>query len=332
VGMSQKLILWLSYAYHAFPNVPYIIKGDDDAYLKVPQYLSDIRYVRGGLKKRFNAFPDSGASASVLCPAVQADARYGVHNTECLYGGSLRRFRGCHFAAGMTFLISRHLIGVLLARTYAAGTVNNLRLATGDFTYAWRHLYLKQMFHHEDIMLGMWLKSRHTQASKVCLHGKVNYMWEGRGRFHDMHRGKVHNVTWSTVVAHRCSPADAYFLQHYFRNEYSLSNMSAVSLSFTVESPEAEVGTAPLGMSREEAAQALATKWAQTQKKRFAQDTRLRAVVGWDDMPSAVWTHATSATPLFAVAAVDRVAVYDVKYRRWMHQSSMVFDGFVARV
>ncbi|KPI82473.1 phosphoglycan beta 13 galactosyltransferase 7 (SCG7), partial [Leptomonas seymouri] len=38
VGMTQKLILWLEYAYHAFPDVPYIMKGDDDTYLKVPQF------------------------------------------------------------------------------------------------------------------------------------------------------------------------------------------------------------------------------------------------------------------------------------------------------
>ncbi|KAL7711030.1 phosphoglycan beta 1 3 galactosyltransferase 5 (SCG5) [Lotmaria passim] len=52
VGMSQKLILWLEYAYHAFPDVPYIMKGDDDTYLKVPQFLNDVRYIQRGRSGR----------------------------------------------------------------------------------------------------------------------------------------------------------------------------------------------------------------------------------------------------------------------------------------
>ncbi|CBH13799.1 UDP-Gal or UDP-GlcNAc-dependent glycosyltransferase, putative [Trypanosoma brucei gambiense DAL972] len=48
--MSRKTFLWLQFAVTAFPNVSYIVKGDDDVFVRVPQYLADLRVMpRNGL-------------------------------------------------------------------------------------------------------------------------------------------------------------------------------------------------------------------------------------------------------------------------------------------
>ncbi|ORC84481.1 putative UDP-Gal or UDP-GlcNAc-dependent glycosyltransferase [Trypanosoma theileri] len=41
--MSRKTFLWFDLALQVFPNVSYITKGDDDIFLRVPQFLSDLR-------------------------------------------------------------------------------------------------------------------------------------------------------------------------------------------------------------------------------------------------------------------------------------------------
>ncbi|CBH10849.1 UDP-Gal or UDP-GlcNAc-dependent glycosyltransferase, putative [Trypanosoma brucei gambiense DAL972] len=50
VAMSRKTYLWLRFALHMFPNVSYIVKGDDDIFIRVPKYLADLRVMpRHGL-------------------------------------------------------------------------------------------------------------------------------------------------------------------------------------------------------------------------------------------------------------------------------------------
>ncbi|EKF38069.1 UDP-Gal or UDP-GlcNAc-dependent glycosyltransferase, putative, partial [Trypanosoma cruzi marinkellei] len=43
IGMSRKTYFWFDFALRLFPTVPYIAKGDDDMFLRVPQYLVDLR-------------------------------------------------------------------------------------------------------------------------------------------------------------------------------------------------------------------------------------------------------------------------------------------------
>ncbi|KEG08755.1 UDP-Gal or UDP-GlcNAc-dependent glycosyltransferase [Trypanosoma grayi] len=50
IGMSRKTFLWFDMALRLFPKVPYIAKGDDDIFMRVPQYLADLRIMpRRGL-------------------------------------------------------------------------------------------------------------------------------------------------------------------------------------------------------------------------------------------------------------------------------------------
>ncbi|ORC86784.1 UDP-Gal or UDP-GlcNAc-dependent glycosyltransferase, partial [Trypanosoma theileri] len=43
IGLSRKTFLWFELALRLFPRVNYITKGDDDIFLRVPQFLSDLR-------------------------------------------------------------------------------------------------------------------------------------------------------------------------------------------------------------------------------------------------------------------------------------------------
>ncbi|KAF8285070.1 putative UDP-Gal or UDP-GlcNAc-dependent glycosyltransferase [Trypanosoma cruzi] len=43
IGMSRKTYFLFDFALRLFPTVPYIAKGDDDMFLRVPQYLADLR-------------------------------------------------------------------------------------------------------------------------------------------------------------------------------------------------------------------------------------------------------------------------------------------------
>ncbi|ORC84746.1 UDP-Gal or UDP-GlcNAc-dependent glycosyltransferase [Trypanosoma theileri] len=43
IGMSRKTYFWFEFALRFFPHVNYIAKSDDDMFLRVPQYLVDLR-------------------------------------------------------------------------------------------------------------------------------------------------------------------------------------------------------------------------------------------------------------------------------------------------
>ncbi|EKG05936.1 UDP-Gal or UDP-GlcNAc-dependent glycosyltransferase, putative [Trypanosoma cruzi] len=43
IGMSRKTYFLFDFVLRLFPRVPYIAKGDDDMFLRVPQYLADLR-------------------------------------------------------------------------------------------------------------------------------------------------------------------------------------------------------------------------------------------------------------------------------------------------
>ncbi|KEG07863.1 UDP-Gal or UDP-GlcNAc-dependent glycosyltransferase [Trypanosoma grayi] len=43
IGLSRKVFLWFELAVRLFPRASYIAKGDDDSFIRVPQYLADLR-------------------------------------------------------------------------------------------------------------------------------------------------------------------------------------------------------------------------------------------------------------------------------------------------
>ncbi|KPA74896.1 phosphoglycan beta 13 galactosyltransferase putativephosphogly [Leptomonas pyrrhocoris] len=324
VGMSQKLVLWLEYAYHAFPDVSYIMKGDDDTYLKVPQFLNDIRYIQSGRRGRaleelthINTAATTGTTTvtSTAATTGKADNRgvawvrgvFGstkpaenyllVRSTEeCVYWGSMRRWNGeVYFGAGMLFLLHRRLVQTVLEER---AEYNNdvVRLAAQDYSPRHAHSYFAAMMDHEDVMLGKMLAERRVRSMQLCPFRRSWYVGEYWDRFHDVHSGRAVNVTWSTVAAHRCTPADLPFLHYYFQHEYEYDD-AAVNAS------------------------------AAAYGARAAADATTH-----NDLPAVRWREPREMNHTrlpFVRAAKDDVAVYEVEYSPFA-DGALVLDGWVS--
>ncbi|KAK7199503.1 Galactosyltransferase [Novymonas esmeraldas] len=315
--MSQKLILWLEYAYHAFPAVPFIVKGDDDMYMKVPQFLSDVRYVMGGTQVQRRRLPLRAGGSTVPPPnttvtsaAVGAGAPAlpsSPDDVECVYWGSLRHFLHTQFNAGMTFMLHRRVVQALL-EPKKTRRLDVVRLAAEDFTVARTAAYRRIMFHHEDILTGLQVHLALRRVKQLCPNGRLWYVKEWYARFHDMHAGRTHNVTWSTVVAHRCRPADAYYLHRFFQTEHTVAAAAAQY---------------PSEDAHEAAAVAQAARWV-AQARRDART----AALNWSGLPDVQWARNISHRRPYAVADGDGVAVYDIRYEYWTHAATNIQDGF----
>ncbi|KAG5512098.1 hypothetical protein JKF63_07562 [Porcisia hertigi] len=317
VGMSQKLILWLEYAYHAFPTVPFIIKGDDDAYVKVPQFLSDVRYVMGGTQVRQPPPPlsrprrskvDAQSTVTEFAEQALSNTSSLVEDTECVYWGSVRHHLHTQFCAGMMFMLHRKVVQGLLEPKDTTKRLSVVRLAADEFTGKRESAYRRLMFHHEDILIGLQIYRSLTRVKELCPTGRLWYVKEWYARFHDMHVGRTHNVTWSTVVAHRCHPSDAYFLHYFFRNEYRV--VESARRYNTEEEHEA-------------AAVAETNKWLANMRR----DPSMRDV-NWSILPEVQWVYNVSRRPTFMLSEADGVAVYNNPYEYWRHEATNVQDGY----
>ncbi|KAG5498879.1 hypothetical protein GH5_03566 [Leishmania sp. Ghana 2012 LV757] len=302
VGMSQKLILWLEYAYHAFPTVPFIIKGDDDSYVKVPQFLSDVRYVMSsrqapGAPLALDSRAGTGAAAAV-----------NVSSTECAYWGSYAEAEGVVFNTGMMFTLHRLLVRVLLEPNSNEREADVVLLGVTDYDPFLWSAYTAMGLQFEDIMIGMLLRAALERAKKTCRNNRVWYVKEGLGRFHDMHRGRLHAVTWSTVVAHRCTPADYYYLHHFFQTELQAS----VNVSRRMRSKKA--------VAREVA------RWVAEQRR-----TMGPGVVGWDGLPDVQWVRDLERTPGYDMAEADGVPVYRVEYEALLRREMGIEHGLLSQ-
>jgi phosphoglycan beta-1,3-galactosyltransferase len=334
VGMSQKLILWLEYAYHAFPDVPYIIKGDDDAYLKVPQFLSDVRRVVAdamSLPNKTSVISYLGVPFNNATTPPQLVAAAGLHrkntvkgalgqgetatatlvtanSTPCLYWGSLRLYNSVRFAAGMTLMLHRNMARAVLSPSLRQRGVDVVKLATHTYHRKNTRAYRRSMFHREDMLLGLLLNSSISQSQKFCAHGRIFFVKEGYPRFHDVHVGKTHDVTWSTVVAHHCSPADHYYLHYFNRNEHRFATAAL-----------------PLGVTVEAHAMQRVKEWVREQQEALPAE-----VAGWNALPVTVWKHPAHTVPSYDVDEVDQVAVYYSVFHRMQHLQTHVQYGYYA--
>ncbi|CCD15395.1 unnamed protein product [Trypanosoma congolense IL3000] len=91
VVMSRKTYLWLQFALHMFPNASYIVKGDDDMFMHVPQYLADLRVMprRGLYMGRFNSYTRFWRSGELwyalgYCTTLSKDVAQAVVSYEPL--------------------------------------------------------------------------------------------------------------------------------------------------------------------------------------------------------------------------------------------------------
>ncbi|TPP46332.1 hypothetical protein CGC21_5155 [Leishmania donovani] len=343
VGMSQKLILWLMYAYCTFPEVPFIMKGDDDTYIKVPQYLSDIRYLWRGRKTRVPPPHDVDTEHGTV-----ENAQLTKSTEECVYWGSMRRWNGeVYFSAGMLLLLHRRLVQTVVeVRTEFNNDV--LYLAAADYSAAYAHSYYASMMDHEDVMLGKLLMERRFRADRLCPFRRHWYVWEDLQRFHDLHRGRVRNVTWASVALHRCRPADAYYLHYFFAQEYRYSGSRGAAERSAEGGQE---GDAILCNARaERAARQAAQSWVADRLRSVLQAggnvaegaarkldaaalTAAEEEAGWSSLPDVLWAvqrDRSVHTPPY-LSDRDGVAIDDVEYVPFS-DGVLVLNGLKARI
>ncbi|CAG9571336.1 putative phosphoglycan beta 1,3 galactosyltransferase [Leishmania major strain Friedlin] len=343
VGMSQKLILWLMYAYCTFPEVPFIMKGDDDTYIKVPQYLSDIRYLQRGRKTRVPPPHDVDTEHATV-----ENAQLVKSTEECVYWGSMRRWNGeVYFSAGMLLLLHRRLVQTVVeVRTEFNNDV--LYLAAADYSAAYAHSYYASMMDHEDVMLGKLLMERRFRADRLCPFRRHWYVWEDLQRFHDLHRGRVRNVTWASVALHRCRPADAHYLHYFFAQEHRYSG-SGVAAERSAEGGQ-EGDAIPRNERAERAARQAAQSWvadrlrpvlqasgnvAERAARKFdaAALTTAEEGAGWSSLPDVLWAlqrDCSVHTPPY-LSTRDGVAIDDVEYVPFS-DGVLVLNGWKARI
>ncbi|CBZ40991.1 uncharacterized protein, partial [Leishmania mexicana MHOM/GT/2001/U1103] len=235
-------------------------------------------------------------------------ARSLVEEAECVYWGSLRHHLNTQFNAGMTFMMHRRVAQALLEPKASRRRLDIVRLAAEDFTMKRRLTYRRIMFHHEDILMGLQIYGALPRVKELCPNGRLWYVKEWYARFHDIHVGRTHNVTWSTVVAHRCRPSDSYYLHYYFREEHRIA--AAAGKYATEEEHEA-------------AAVEMAAQWVTEIQK-----DPLMMEFNWSGLPDVQWARNISRRPPFTLALGDGVAVYENRYEYWTHEATNIHDGY----
>ncbi|KPA74881.1 phosphoglycan beta 13 galactosyltransferase 6 (SCG6) [Leptomonas pyrrhocoris] len=277
VGMTQKTVLWLEYAYHAFPDVPYIMKGDDDTYLKVPQFMSDVRYMRAGFKGK-----------RVRSPPEVRDAVGVAETEECIYWGSWMRgslWNYLRYHEGSGYMLHRRLVQVVLEATDRLNA-EAVHLAVTPYNESLKEAYEALVMDVEDAYVGRVLRDRRDRIREVCPFHRATYVEEDKTRHFDL--DNYHWVRYFSVLMHHVSPSDQYFLQYFFRHEHAVAALSKVC-NDTVE----------------KLATAAARRWMAFHVP--------HNLTGYNKVPKVRWTY--NMTPIDSfVSPGDNVSVYSLPY------------------
>ncbi|GET85455.1 phosphoglycan beta 1,3 galactosyltransferase-like protein [Leishmania tarentolae] len=313
VIMSQKTVLWLEYAYHAFPDVAFIGKSYDDVYIKVPQMLSDFTYVLSGRQSRdldanlmSNAgnappFTDTVTAAAdtvrIGGPLAAAAAQRLPRSpeSECVDWG----LQSGPLFSRRHHWITRKVARIVLEEPQDAYGTNGLRdvalLSMYDFNPIFAGIYRDIAMDDEDLLLAGVLRDRRARAAQLCPNERITHAEETMSRFHELRRDVSSVVTWASVVLHRCTRADMYHLHsHYFVEEHQLRG-----------------GTTPAeAAAAEAAAQERGAKWIRA-------NINASLGPGWDNLNPVRWVpdgaRAGDAKPKI-LAVQDGVAVYNVTF------------------
>ncbi|CAC9437864.1 phosphoglycan beta 1,3 galactosyltransferase [Leishmania infantum JPCM5] len=313
VGMTQRTVLWLEYAYHAFPDAPFIVKSYDDIYIKVPQIVSDFAYVLNGRRHRdldanlmdndgnaplpVDAVSGAGDTLRTGAPLGSASQLRLPHSpeSECVHWGLRDEKRFLQRQHMMT----RKLARVVLEKPQEAYGTKGLRdvalLSMRDFNPIFADIYTEVAMTEEDRFIGSVLHGRRARAAQLCPHRRITRVEETMSRFHDLRRDARGIVTWASVALHRCTPADMYYLHtNYFVEEHRLSG-----------------GTTPAeAAAAEKAAQERGAQWIRA-------NINASLGPGWDNLNPVLWVpysaHPEDAKPgIFLVQ--DGVAVYNITF------------------
>ncbi|AYU78463.1 phosphoglycan beta 1,3 galactosyltransferase 4 [Leishmania donovani] len=289
VGMSQKVVIWLNYAYTAFPDVPYIMKGDDDMYLKVPQYLSDLRHVRGGWAKPRNltaTIPHKG----VIPPTLGIDDA-----EECLYRVWWIYSSQVAYGNGVGYVLDRRLIQAVL-NPFDGFNALLMELLTNPYNSSLNKEYVSLTMQYEDKLVGRQIADHLDAVEKFCPKKRVCYMADRRSRAHQILRPKPTKLTWISVMAHFGMPAIPYYVHYFHKNEFKVAEEAKRLIAQGIDANAIEAN----------ATQRM-HEWVASQVP--------STLVGLGASLDLDWVRGAPRTA-YTVAEEDEVAVYNVRYKQ----------------
>ncbi|CBZ14693.1 phosphoglycan beta 1,3 galactosyltransferase 2 [Leishmania braziliensis MHOM/BR/75/M2904] len=289
VGMSQKVVIWLNYAYTAFPDVPYLMKGDDDMYLKVPQYLSDLRYMqRGGWGRPRNL------TATIPHDDV-IPATLGIDDTkDCLYRVWRLYYGDIIYGNGVGYILDRRLVQAAL-NPFDSSNALLLKLLTEPYNSSLYNEYLSLIMQYEDVLVGKQVKDHLGGVRQLCPGRRVCYMADRGSRAHQILRPVASRLTWNSVMTHFGMPAIPYYVHYFHKNELKVTEEAKrlIERGLDVNAIEAN---ATKNME----------EWVASQVP--------KTLVGLGSVLDLSWVRGKPRTT-YVVAEEDDVAVYDVRYK-----------------
>ncbi|KAK7199360.1 phosphoglycan beta 1,3 galactosyltransferase 4 [Novymonas esmeraldas] len=288
VGVSQKTMLWLNYAYTAFPDVPYIMKGSDDTYLKVPQYLSDLRYARGGVDRARHLTAEIPHGGVMLATEAVRD------DEECLYRVWWLYALDTVYGHGAGYALDRRLVQASM-NPFDRSNAVLLRLLTTPYNSNFDKAYLSLAMQHEDVMVGKQVMAHAEAVQRMCPQRRVCYLSEKHSRAHQVRRSSHTRITWASTLEHYGMPAIPYYLHYFHKNELRVAAEARVALSNGVDVSDVEAN-----------ATAHMHDWVRSQVPSTLVGLGSELDVDWVRGPERV---------AHVMAEEDEVAVYDVRYR-----------------
>ncbi|ORC84786.1 UDP-Gal or UDP-GlcNAc-dependent glycosyltransferase [Trypanosoma theileri] len=180
IGLTRKTVVWLELALRLFPNTSYIAKGDDDMFLRVPQFLADLRVL-----------PKNG----VYWGAMYEPKRW--------VGKTAIKFR---FALGWCYTMSRDVVQQIISYRPL------MRLVYLPYSEERDAEFLSRGYRGEDSMIGLVLFT-------LGYYPKILFVREGKCSFHDLHGGvRPFSVNPSSVVIHHVEEKEYMMLMKRFLN------------------------------------------------------------------------------------------------------------------
>ncbi|CAD2219790.1 hypothetical protein, conserved [Angomonas deanei] len=225
VGLSRVVLTYLLYASYQFPDVPFIGKGDDDAFYKVPQLLIELETMQAEMDT-FNRQSKHYTISGVYYGKIRRDGTYSFTP-------------GFYAVLSNSFLSTLHVIPEVI--DYAAIAEGSLEiqrmmtLALDPYTTKRAPDYTQYQLTAEDTAVGrlvelsgryMREQSLHHHKEKVDL---VYYRIDSPCRVHDilLYEFNANPHRRNSIAIHiRRTPITLYQLFLYMSNPAGLFNRS----------------------------------------------------------------------------------------------------------
>ncbi|CAD2219760.1 hypothetical protein, conserved [Angomonas deanei] len=232
VGMTRKLITYMLYASYQFPDVPFISKGDDDAFYKIPQILIELESMQAEMDS-FN----------------RQSKRYHVQHSY--WGGYPLPEIRITFTTGWFIVMSNSILKVwttaisdlaeekekdelLLRHAQVSGSDAvqvGIVAALSPYDAQYMKMYKAYSMNHEDVFMGLLVNHvREYLQDTTCQNARnrcemVYYRVEPGCRGHNLFNPPKKNIVHrrKSFVMHRAkTPLLHYQLFLYFSNPSQL--------------------------------------------------------------------------------------------------------------